>query len=130
MTAENVGGAAVDFTVVDKSEAVFVQMERNAKKAERAIVDAAANASTAGEGIGAGMAKSAAAADRSTKQIITGIERTIAMLKAGERGSADFYEALAKNRGANATQLAPYIAQLRELKTPQELPAKTAVQLA
>lgn len=51
--------------------------------------------------------------DKATKSIIQSIERATAAAKAGERGTAAYFEAIAKGRGVNADALKPYLDQLR-----------------
>jgi phage-related minor tail protein len=77
----------------------------------------------AGEGIQAPGEKAPEAAkklDRATKSIIGSIERTTAALQAGERGSASYFETLAKQRGISGDALAPYLAQLRQAEAAQK----------
>jgi phage-related minor tail protein len=50
--------------------------------------------------------------DKATKSIIASIERATAAAKAGERGTAAYFEAIAKGRGVNADALKPYLSQL------------------
>jgi hypothetical protein len=77
----------------------------------------------AGEGIqapGEEAPKTAQKLDRATKSIISSIERTTAALQAGERGSASYFETLAKQRGISGDALAPYLAQLRQAEAAQK----------
>lgn len=50
--------------------------------------------------------------ERATQGLINQIERQIAITSAGARGTATYYSALAKQRGIDADQLKPYLAQL------------------
>lgn len=80
----------------------------------REVKTAATDASRSLAGMGDGADQGAAKVDRGTRGIIASIERTTAALKAGERGTAAFYEQLAGARGANLAQLQPYLDQLRQ----------------
>lgn len=57
--------------------------------------------------------------DKATKSIIQSIERATAAAKAGERGTAAYFEAIAKGRGVNADALKPYLDSLRQAEEAQ-----------
>lgn len=75
------------------------------------------------DGIGAGAEAAAQKLDRNTRGIAASIERATAAAKAGAKGTADFYEALANQRGANLAALQPYLEQLRQVERAQKLAA-------
>lgn len=85
--------------------------------------DVQASAQQAGQGL-SGLGNGADAAgqkvDRATKSIVASIERATAAAKAGEKGSAAYFEALASQRGANLGTLQPYIDQLRQVERAQQ----------
>ena len=83
-----------------------------AQKVGKAGADAGAGLAGAGDGAQKGAEK----VDKATKSIAASIERAIAVTKAGERGTADFYDALADVRGINKEALKPYIDQLRAVE--------------
>lgn len=58
--------------------------------------------------------------DSTTRSIIGSIQRTTAAQKAGEKGSAAYYEALAGQRGVNTDILRPYLDQLRQAEAAQK----------
>ena len=64
------------------------------------------------DGIGNGADASAQKLDKSTRSIISSIQRTTATMEAGGRGTKEYYEAIANQRGANTDALKPYLAQL------------------
>jgi len=70
-------------------------------------------------GIGEGAAGAGEKVDRATKNIAASIERATAAAKAGERGTASFFETLARQRGANLGALQPYLDQLRQVEAAQ-----------
>ena len=86
-----------------------------AQKVGKAGADAGAGLAGAGDGAQKGAEK----VDKATKSIAASIERAIAVTKAGERGTADFYDALADVRGINKEALKPYIDQLRAVEQAQ-----------
>ncbi|MQA39038.1 phage tail length tape measure family protein [Rugamonas aquatica] len=78
------------------------------------------------DSIGAGGASAAARVDNTTRSLIGSVERATAALEAGKKSGADYFETLARNRGADLTQLAPFIAQLREVEAAQVRAASAA----
>lgn len=126
----SVGGAALDFTVNDKSEAVFARMEANASKTERAVVTSMDKASTAAAAVGEGAAKGAAAVDKESRRLQQSIERTIAALQGGQRGTVAFFESLAKQRGIDVEALRPTLEALRSVRNAQDEAAVSAQALA
>lgn len=86
-----------------------------AQKAEQA----GQKASKAIDGIGAGGGAASGKVDAATRSIIGSIQRTTAVMAAGERGSAKYYEALAAQRGVPVDALRPYLAQLDAVASKQ-----------
>lgn len=95
------------------------------------LVDAARGVGTALQGagekgrdglnkIGDGGQDASAKVERTTRSIINSIERTTAAAKAGEKGTAAYYEALATQRGADVGALRPYLDQLRAIEEAQK----------
>jgi phage-related minor tail protein len=89
------------------------------------VATAAGATSKAVEKIGDGSGAAAEKLDRSTRSIISSIQRTTAVLEAGERGSAKFYEALAAQRGISADTLKPYLGQLEAARVKQDAAARS-----
>lgn len=64
--------------------------------------------------------------ERSTQSLIGQIERQIAVTEAGARGTAAYYQEIAKQRGIDANQLKPYLDQLSAV-TAKQAQAKAAL---
>ena len=76
----------------------------------------------AGKGLekaGEGAGEAASKIERETRSIIGSIERATAAAKAGERGTASYFEALGKQRGISADALKPYVEDLRRAEAAQ-----------
>lgn len=71
------------------------------------------------EAIGTGGDTAAARVDRSTRSLITSIQRTTAALDAGGQSNARYFELLASQRGVDPGALKPYLDQLRAVETSQ-----------
>ena len=101
-------------TVVDASDAKsgFDETSRAANKMAGEVAQAGIKAGKSLDGIGSGADASAQKLDKSTRSIISSIQRTTATMEAGGRGTKEYYEAIANQRGANADALKPYLAQL------------------
>jgi len=72
----------------------------------------------------------AATSDQATKSLINDIQRTVAALDAGERGSVKFYQALAQQRGVSAEALQPYLQQLEAARKGMDHVGVSAAQTA
>lgn len=84
-----------------------------------------ARASKAVDGIGDGGEGASQKVDRAAKSIITSIQRTTAAMEAGERGSAAYFESLARQRGVSVDTLKPYLAQLDAARSKQDLAVRS-----
>lgn len=84
-----------------------------------------ARASKAVDGIGDGGEGASQKVDRAAKSIITSIQRTTAAMEAGERGSAGYFESLARQRGVSVDTLKPYLAQLDAARSKQDLAVRS-----
>jgi phage-related minor tail protein len=78
-----------------------------------------AKASKSIDGIGAGAGESAGRVDKAARSIIGSIERTTAAAKAGEKGTAAYFEQLGQQRGVSADTLKPYLDNLRQAEVAQ-----------
>ena len=83
--------------------------------------------------VGSGADAAASRVDAATRNIAGAVERANAALVAGKKSSSDYFEELARSRGADVMKLAPLIAQLRETEAAQArakaaLEATTAAQ--
>ena len=96
-------------------------LESSAKKTTAALegVSNTPGMETAGDGAGV----AAGRMDRATKNMADSIQRTLATMNAGAKGSAQYYEALANSRGLNVNALRPYLDQLDEMTKKSALAA-------
>jgi lambda family phage tail tape measure protein len=89
-----------------------------------AAANKAGSEASAGIGpIGDKATEGAAKLNAATRSASRELERQIALLKAGERGTAAFYRELYSARGADLKALQPYLDQLDELKQKQRAAA-------
>lgn len=103
-----------------QADGAFARVETNAGKMAASVKKAGVDAGKGLDGIGAGGDSAASKLDRSTKSIISSIQRTTAAMEAGSQGSSKYYEALAAQRGANVDALKPYLIQLDAAKAKQD----------
>jgi len=96
-------------------------LEASAKKTTAALEGVASTPGMETAGDGAGVA--AGRMDRATKSMADSIQRTLATMNAGAKGSAQYYEALANARGLNVNALRPYLEQLDEMTKKSALAA-------
>lgn len=71
--------------------------------------------------IGDGAPAAAQKVDTSARSLIGSIQRTTAAMEAGEKGTAKYYETLAKQRGVSGDTLKPYLDDLRKAEAAQKL---------
>lgn len=64
--------------------------------------------------------------ERSTQSMITSIQRQTAATQAGTKGTAEYYENIAKLRGVSQDALRPYLNDLRKVQDEQEKAATSA----
>lgn len=107
---------------VDARQAVdgFAKVGKAADEMADKVKGAGKESQKGMEKLGDGGDEAARKVDRTTKSIISSIERTTAVMKAGGRGSAEYFEALAQQRGANVDALKPYLDGLRQAKAAQD----------
>ena len=96
-------------------------LEASAKKTTAALEGVASTPGMETAGDGAGVA--AGRMDKATKSMADSIQRTLATMNAGAKGSAQYYEALANARGLNVNALRPYLEQLDEMTKKSALAA-------
>lgn len=97
----------------------FDQIKHDAHVMARAVAQAGGEAGAGLEKVGAGGAAAAAKVDSSTRSIVASIQRTTAATEAGGRGTAAYFEAIAKQRGISTDALKPYLDQLRAAEAAQ-----------
>lgn len=96
-------------------------LEASAKKTTAALEGVASTPGMETAGDGAGVA--AGRMDKATKSMADSIQRTLATMNAGAKGSSQYYEALANARGLNVNALRPYLEQLDEMTKKSALAA-------
>ncbi|MBD8627652.1 DUF4214 domain-containing protein [Oxalobacteraceae sp. CFBP 8753] len=96
-------------------------LEASAKKTTAALEGVASTPGMETAGDGAGVA--AGRMDKATKSMADSIQRTLATMNSGAKGSAQYYEALANARGLNVNALRPYLDQLDEMTKKSALAA-------
>lgn len=106
-------------------------------ESKRSLADLAKIAEQSGEraaksveSIAAGGDKSARKLEQSTRSMISSIQRQIAVMEAGSKGSAKYYEAIARQRGISTDALKPYLDQLDAAKNAQQAVGVSAGQTA
>lgn len=109
-------GVEVDST---KARAGFEEVSKSAQSMARSVEESGRKAGGGLDGVAKGSEQAAQRLDRSTKSIIAQIQRVTAEMQAGEKGSATYFESLARQRGANVDALRPYLAQLDAAKSKQ-----------
>jgi phage-related minor tail protein len=73
------------------------------------------------DGIGDGAQGAAAKLDRATTSIVSSIQRATAASQAGQRGTAEYFESLARQRNVSSDVLRPYLDQLRLAQQGQQV---------
>ena len=113
--------AMLEIGAVDNTKPAFDSMKANAADANRSVSTSAKEASKAIDGIGKASEQSGNTVAKATGGIASSIKRQVAELQrlrveqeAGARGTAAYFEALARARGANLDVLRPYIEQLKQ----------------
>lgn len=111
-------------------------VEAGVGKAKRSLADLGASAKKAGQDAGAGMGavgaggdKAAREVERATKNIQGQLQRAVAAFEAGERGSRQFYESIARQRGVDVNALRPLLDQLDAVKSKSEAASQATVQM-
>lgn len=114
----------VQLAVTGDASSVLSTFDKVKQGAAGMAQEVSKSGESAGKGLekaGDGAQKGADKIDKSTKSIIQSIERATAAAQAGERGTAAYFEAIAKGRGVNADALKPYLEQLRQAEAAQRL---------
>jgi phage-related minor tail protein len=109
--------AEVDTT---PTRAGFNEIRADAQAMGESVARSSGKAGAAVDSIGAGAGASAAKVESSTRNLIGSIQRATAAAQAGAKSGADFYEALAGQRGVPVDALRPYLDQLRAVTTAQQ----------
>ncbi|WP_082360320.1 phage tail length tape measure family protein [Paracidovorax avenae] len=97
------------------------EIKRDVREMAQDVQQSGQQAAKGIQAIGDGAPAAAQKMDGATKSIIGSIERATAAIQAGEKGSASYFESLAKQRNANVDVLKPYIEQLRQAEEAQRV---------
>jgi phage-related minor tail protein len=99
--------------------ATMAEVTQQTGKAKKSIEDL-------GRGASQSLSKAASDGDqanrkleRSTQNLVGQIERQIAVTQAGAKGTAEYYQAIAQQRGVDPNQLKPYLDQLKAVSVAQ-----------
>lgn len=103
-----------DVTANNDTKQAFDEIKRDAADMAGKVEQAGKRAGDGIKGIGAGGDQAAQSLDKFTRSIIGSIQRATAATEAGGKSTAQYYEAIAKQRGISGDVLEPYIAQLRK----------------
>lgn len=110
-------GVSVDATEAKQG---LNDIKTSAQSMAQSVAQAGAQAGKAVDGIGNGGASSASKVDAATKSMIQSIQRTTAVMEAGSKTSAKYFETLASQRGVDVNALRPYLDQLDALNAKQK----------
>ncbi|MFD1839147.1 phage tail length tape measure family protein [Paracidovorax cattleyae] len=97
------------------------EIKRDVREMAQDVQQSGQQAAKGIQAIGDGAPAAAQKMDGATKSIAASIERATAAAQAGERGTASYFESLAKQRNANVDVLKPYIDQLRQAEEAQRV---------
>lgn len=104
----------------------FEEVKQGARDMAQAVGQSGQTAAKGLDGIGATAEKGAERTDRATRSLINSIQRATAAAQAGSQSTADYYRALANQRGASTAALEPYLRQLDEVTRRQQQMATSA----
>jgi len=88
------------------------EVKREVQSMAQSVTQASQAAGKAVDSIGNGGAASAKKVESATNSMIQSIQRTTALMEAGSKTSAKYYETLASQRGVDVSALRPYLDQL------------------
>lgn len=95
------------------------QIAQAAQGMAEAVQEAGQQAAQGLNAVTAGAAPAAEGLDAAQRRMQASIQRTVATMKAGAAGSADYYEALARSRNIDTAPLDAYIGELRRVEQAQ-----------
>ncbi|GAB3358065.1 hypothetical protein GCM10027395_00500 [Giesbergeria sinuosa] len=76
-------------------------------------------------GLGTGADAASQGVERASRNMIAAIQRATAELEAGKKGTANYFEAIARQRGVGSDVLEPYLAQLRKAEDAHKAVARS-----
>jgi phage-related minor tail protein len=112
------------------AEEGFKRIQSQGKAMADGLGASADKAGKAVSGIGDGAAKAAQKVDRETSKIQASLQRANAAYEAGAKGTAKYWETLARNRGADLPTLRPLLDEMRALEIAQGKVGVSAAQTA
>lgn len=115
----------LEFGVRNNTKAGLSEIKQDVKAVGDEAAQAGTKAGTAFDGMGKSSQTAASSIDRSTRSIIGSLEREMAAMQAGGKGTAAYYETIAKQRGADMAALGPYLQQMRLFEKQAEESFKT-----
>lgn len=115
----------LEFGVRNNTKAGLSEIKQDVKAVGDEAAQAGSKAGTAFDGMGKSSQTAASSIDRSTRNIISSLEREMAAMQAGGKGTAAYYETIAKQRGADMAALGPYLQQMRLFEKQAEESFKT-----
>lgn len=107
------------------ARAGFDQVKAGAKDMAQAVAQAGQQGAKGLDGIGAGGDGAAQKLDKATRSMIGSVQRATAAMESGGRGTAQYLETLAKQRGANVDVLKPYLDEMRKVEAAQQAATKS-----
>ncbi len=115
----------LEFGVLNNTKAGLSEIKQDVKAVGDEAAQAGAKAGTSFDGMGKSSQTAASSIDRSTRSIISSLEREMAAMQAGGKGTAAYYETIARQRGADMAALGPYLQQMRLFEKQAEESFKT-----
>ncbi|WP_428144191.1 phage tail length tape measure family protein [Delftia acidovorans] len=115
----------LEFGVRNNTKAGLSEIKQDVKAVGDEAAQAGSKAGTAFDGMGKSSQTAASSIDRSTRSIISSLEREMAAMQAGGKGTAAYYETIARQRGADMAALGPYLQQMRLFEKQAEESFKT-----
>lgn len=111
--------------VRDDTKAGLESVQRNVRDTARVAEQEGAKASKGLDGIGKSADGAAKRTEAATKSLIAQIQRVTAETQAGQRGTEEYFKALAQQRGLDQSLLDPYLKQLSAAKAAQDVAARS-----
>ncbi|MDC8756264.1 phage tail length tape measure family protein [Janthinobacterium fluminis] len=117
----NVGSATIELAVDSAGvESGLQRVDRAVVRTGRTLENLGGKGAAALDGMGNSGGGAAKKVERSTASLISSIQRTTAVMEAGSRTSAQYFEALASQRGVSVDALRPYLDQLDAVASKQK----------
>lgn len=108
----------------NQTKGTLQEIKQDAANMAQAVEQSGKKAAKGLEGIGDGGEQAAKKLDGSARSIISSIQRATATIEAGEKGTANYFETLGKQRGIGGDVLEPYLAQMRKAEAAQAASVK------